>query len=91
MYSLSISAVFCFSLYVAESCPFVPVMVIFPSSRFILLLGVLCSSSPSAAISAIIVKMVANFLLDAEIIFVTLSVVGIMGVPSVSLKYGFSY
>jgi hypothetical protein len=85
MYSLSISLVACFSLYVAEPCPFVPVMVICPSCVSILLRCVLYSSSPSAPVSAMIVKIVAYLLVDALIIFVTFSVEGIIGVPSATL------
>jgi hypothetical protein len=70
---------------VAEPCPFVPVIVIVPCSVSILFRGVLCSSSPSAPVSVSIVKIVAYLLLDAEIICVTLFVVGIMGVPSATL------
>ena len=69
----------------AEPCPFVPVIVMVLCSVPILLRGVLCSSSPSAAVSVSIVNIVACSWFDAEIIFVTFSVVGIMGVPSATL------
>ena len=62
-----------------------PVIVIIPCSVSILVRCVLCSSSPSAPISARIVKIVVYFLLDAEIIFIMFSVVGIRGVPSATL------
>jgi hypothetical protein len=59
------------------------VIVILPSSEFILLRLVLCSSSSAAAaVSARIVKIVAYRRLDASIIFFTFSVLGIIGVPS---------
>jgi len=60
-------------------------MVICPSVESILLLRMLWSSWPSAPISDRSVKIVANFGPDAEIIFVTLSVLGIIGVPSGTL------
>ena len=60
-------------------------MLIIPCSESILFLWTLCSSPPSAPISDRIVKIVAYFRVDAEIIFVTFSVVGISGVPSATL------
>jgi hypothetical protein len=66
-------------------CPFVPVMVISPRSRLILLRGVLCSSSPSAPISARIVKIVVYWHVEADIMVATSLGVGIIGVPSASL------
>jgi len=90
-YSLSISAVRVLSLYVPEACPFVPSMLTIPCSVSIFLRCSLCSSSPSTPISAMRVKIVAYRLVEAEIIFVTFSRVGIIGVPCSHLYLGLSH
>jgi len=90
-YSLNISAVRALSLYVPDVCPFVPSMLTIPCSVSILFRCSLWSSSPSTPISAISVKIVAYLLVDALIIFVTFSVVGIIGVPNSHLYFGLSH
>jgi len=52
---------------------------------------VLCSSSPSTPVSAISLKMVANFGVVAEMIFSTWLVVGIIGIGSTHLNFGFCH
>ena len=60
-------------------------MLIMPCSVSILLRCTRWSSSPSAPVSARIVKMVAYLRVDALIILLTFSVVGMSGVPSSTL------
>lgn len=79
------------SLYVPEACPFVPSMLTIPCSVSIFLRCSLWSSSPSTPISAMMVKIVAYRLVDALIILVTFSVVGIIGVPCSHLYLGLSH
>ena len=90
-YFLSRSAVLVFSLKIPLLCPFVPVRLIIPCSRSICSFGVCLSSSPSAAVSAIIVKIVEYLLEEAEIIFVTCSVVGIICFGFSARIFGLSY
>ncbi len=49
------------------------------------------SSCPSSPVSVKIVKSVAYFLLEAEMILFMFSVVGISGIFRSHLKYGFSH
>ena len=58
-YILSISAVAAFSLYVPESCIFMPVMLIIPCSWSMFFLLVISSSWASAPVSISILKIVA--------------------------------
>lgn len=66
------------SLHIPSLCPFVPFMLMIPCCRSIWFTGVCRSSSGSAAVSAMIRNIVLYLLDDADIIFVTCSVVGII-------------
>ena len=74
------SAVCCVSFIGLELWCLHPCALIIPCSSSIWFLGVLSSSLPSKPVSANIVNIVAYFLVDADIIFFTDSVVGIRGI-----------
>lgn len=90
-YCLSISAVFGCSWYIPFACPFVPVMLILPFCASIWFLCTFFSSWGSAAVSVIIVNMVAVFVLELFIIFCTCVVVGIIGIGRLTFIFGLSY
>jgi len=79
-YVLSISAVMVLSLMLRELCPLHPCTLIIPFSASMSFLCVVTSSWASMPVSARIVKIVAYFLVDADIILLMFSVVGISGI-----------
>jgi len=79
-YVLSISAVCVLSLNERELCPLHPVAVIIPCSVSMSFLCVVASSCPSSPVSVRIVKIVAYLGVDALMILLMFSVVGIIGI-----------
>ena len=79
-YVLSKSAVACFSLNERELCPLHPSALMIPLSASICVLGIVANSIPSNPVSFKIVKIVAYFRDDAEIILSMFAVVGIRGI-----------
>jgi len=79
-YILNRSAVDDLSLNERELCPLHPSALIIPLSASICFLCVLANSIPSKPVSAKIVKIVAYFLVDADMILFMFSLVGIKGI-----------
>jgi hypothetical protein len=91
IYSLSMLVVCSLSLYVPDACPLHPFMLIFPCSRSMFFCGVVSSSCPSAPVSSSMVNIVVYRVVAEFIILFTFSVVGIIGVFSGNLYFGFSH
>lgn len=90
-YVLSISAVVALSLMLRELCPLHPCTLIIPFSASMSFLCVVTNSWASMPVSARIVKIVAYFLVDALIILLMFSVVGISGILRSHLYFGLSH
>lgn len=90
-YVLSISAVFGLSLNDRELCPLHLCTLIIPCSWSMSFLCVVTSSCASSPVSASIVKIVAYFGIDADMILLMFSVVGISGILRSVLYFAFSH
>lgn len=78
----------CLSLNDRLLCPLHPLAFMIPCAVSMLLSSIVASSCASNPVSARIVKMVAYFGVDALIILLMFSVVGIRGIFLSHLKYG---
>ena len=85
-YSLSISAVWALSLNDRELCPLHPLAFMIPCVVSMFLRSIFASSCASNPVSASIVKIVAYFGVDADIILLMFSVVGMRGIFLSHLK-----
>jgi hypothetical protein len=88
-YILSMCAVCCLSLNERELCPLQPCAESIPCCWSMSFRCVVTSSWASNPVSARIVKMVAYFVFDAEMILLMFSVVGISGIFRSVLYVGF--